>query len=153
MGHVSSFTWNTNESSQHLAIAPDHAVSIVTIDDCSVTQQPLSSEAWNYPTELTASPYLTEREQEIQAHMSYPSFIAENQNWMASRQAIPLGFPTSVEEQQPLNQQTMSPPKMPRTHSRIPSGTFALNELDPSTTVAMINNVYKEGRQARLVVD
>jgi hypothetical protein len=124
--------------------------------------QDVKPAAWctnTYP--MQDGTYLAEQER-MQAHMTYPSYFAENHNWMPSKQhmPIPLGYPSSVAESQPgilepTTHHNMIQPKLEPFESPLPASrhTINLHNLDPPSRAAIFNTLCDGKRQVTLVID
>jgi hypothetical protein len=172
VGHLSGFGWNQLEDKNHLAVNSPHIGAMTTVGEaCEITQHAMDGihdikpAEWctnSYPTQ--DGTFLTEQER-MQAHMTYPSYFAENHSWMATKQhmAIPAGYPATVAESQPeileptcTTHHNMVQPKLEPYESPMPVSrhtTINLDNLDQPSRVALFNSLCDTKRQVTLVID
>jgi hypothetical protein len=105
------------------------------------------------------STYLSEQ----QAHMTYPSYFAENQGWAAANKQhlhqIPSGYPTPGADThppiiEPTEHDLIVPKTEPFDSSQLSSRqTINLGNLDPPSRAAIFSSLIDGKRQATLVLD
>jgi hypothetical protein len=104
--------------------------------------------------------------QQMQAHMSYPSYFAENPGWMATNKdhlTIPAGYPTSMVETESnqvgtSSHQLLAPKPEPyhspqHSPSQIPKQTIHLDDYDPSARAAIFSTLVDSKRNVTLLLD
>jgi hypothetical protein len=162
------FEWNHHRNQHHLAVPSAHMVmstvgepSLIpstTLDD----MQDVKPAAWVNDSFPAENGNFVSEQQQLQSHMQYPSYFAENQNWTENQKhniTIPAGYPSTMTESQPeilgataphnLTQPKLEPYESPRAHRQ----TIDLQDLDISSQTALFNIIKEHKRRATLIIE